>query len=213
MQNFSLSYLNLLKTRYSGLNLTRILDDQEFYEKQILDSILPYEQSELFRASLDKTRVLVDIGFGGGFPLLPLAKHCQEIRAIGLESRGKKVEAVNGIAHELGLANAKAFHHRAEDVLIDRPSVITFKAVGTVMDYLPSLRFSTKDIKVFFYKGPSYMAKEQLIFEHELSSGWWQICNELLSVPGTDERRLVGFAPKNVPRGTVKTVVKLSDLL
>lgn len=213
MMNFSLSYLNLLKTKFAGLNLTRILDDQEFYEKQILDSILPYEQSPEFKSELDKKGLMVDIGFGGGFPLLPMAHHCPQHRFIGFESRGKKVDAVNTIAQELKLKNAKAFHHRAEEVLIDRPCIITFKAVGTVTDFLPSLQISAKDVTVFFYKGPSYMEKEQPEFEKKLSNDWQLKLNVLLSVPGTDERRLLGFRPRNVPRGTAKYLVKLSDYL
>jgi len=213
MLNFSTRYLHLLKTRFAGLNLTRILDDQEFYEKQVLDSILPYEQSIEFKSALDRTGVMVYIGFGGGFPLLPMAFHVPNARFRGFESRGKKVDAVNAIAEELKLPNARAFHHRAEEVLIDRPCVITFKAVGTVMDYLPSLQLATKDVEVFFYKGPSYMEKEQPEFEKKLSSQWDLFVNQLLNVPGTEERRLVGFKPKNVPRGTAKILVKLSDIL
>lgn len=212
MLNFSLSYLNLLKTRFAGLNLTRILDDQEFYEKQILDSILPYEQSPEFKSNLDRVKRLLDVGFGGGFPLLPLAKHCPHIEARGLESRLKKVDAVNVIAGELKITNAKAFHHRLEEVLINCPIVITFKAVGTVMDFLPMIQVAHADIIVYFYKGPSYAEKEQPEFEKKLSKQWEQTLNQRLSIPGTEERRLVGFRPKIVPRGTSKTLVNLSEL-
>lgn len=212
MLNFSVRYLHLLKTRFSGLNLTRILEDQEFYEKQVLDSILPYEQSAEFKSALDRTEHMVDIGFGGGFPLLPMAFHVPKAKFIGFESRGKKVDAVNAIAEELKLTNAKAYHHRAEEVLLDRPCVVTFKAVGTVMDYLPTLQVAHKDITVFFYKGPSYMEKEQPEFEKKLASQWDLFVNMPLKVPGTDERRLIGFKPKNVPRGTGKILVKLSDI-
>lgn len=213
MLNFSLRYLELLKTRFAGLNLTRILDDQEFYEKQVLDSILPYEQCKEFKELIDRTKLMVDIGFGGGFPLLPMAFHVPSAKFIGFESRSKKVDAVNLIANELGLSNARAYHQRAEEVLLDRPCVVTFKAVGTVLDYLPSLQLGHNDVHVFFYKGPSYMEKEHPEFEKKLSSQWDLFVNIELKVPGTDERRLVGFRPKNVPRGTGKILVKLSNLL
>lgn len=213
MLDFSLKYLHLLKTKYSGLNLTRILDDQEFYEKQVLDSILPYEQCEIFRNALDSRGLLVDIGFGGGFPLLPLAVHRPNITAIGFESRGKKAEAVRDIAKELGVTNVKTYHERIHSVLINRPCVITFKAVGTIMDFLPSITASTKDFEVYFYKGPSYMEKEHPFFENELSKNWSLVVNQTLNVPGTEERRLVGFSPNFVPRGTSKELVKLTDFI
>ena len=211
--DFSLKYLHLLKTKYAGLNLTRILDDQEFYEKQVLDSILPYEQCELFKKTLDSTGILVDVGFGGGFPLLPLAHHCPSIKAIGFESRGKKAEAVQDIAEELGIDNVGTFHERIHDVRIDVPCVVTFKAVGTIMDYLPAIVVGTKEFIVFFYKGPSYMEKEHPLYEKELSKNWELRVNQLLNIPGTEERRLVGFSPRNVPRGTSKELANLSEFI
>lgn len=213
MLEFSMKYLHLLKTKYSGLNLTRILDEQEFYEKQVLDSILPYEQCTLFKESLDRSGILVDIGFGGGFPLLPLAHHCPTIKARGFESRGKKAEAVQDIAEELGLTNVITYHERVHDICFDLPCVITFKAVGTIMDFLPAITPGTKDIIVFFYKGPSYMEKEHPFFEKTLSKNWELRINQLLSIPGTEERRLVGFSPRNVPRGTVKELASLAEFI
>jgi hypothetical protein len=93
MLDFSIRYLNVLKTQLSGLNLTNILDPDEFYQKQILDSILPYQESELFKKSVKETGVVVDVGFGGGFPILPLAKLLPEVKFVGVESRRKKAEA------------------------------------------------------------------------------------------------------------------------
>lgn len=210
MMNFSLQYLNILKTRFNGLNLTRILDDQEFYEKQVLDSILPYEQCILFRRHLDETQKLVDIGFGGGFPLLPLTYHCPLIHSVGFESRSKKAEAVKIIAEELKIDRVKTFHRRSEEINFDIPVTVTFKAVGTVTDCLAKISCSDTGVRVFFYKGPSFQEKEFSEFEKNLSREWRLILNEQLRVPGTDERRIIGFAPI-VPRGTPKNLVKLSQ--
>ncbi len=212
MLDFSYRYLHLLKTKFAGLNLTRILGEQEFYEKQVLDSILPYEQCPEFRSLLDQRGLMVDIGFGGGFPLLPMAFHCPQHRFVGLESRSKKVDAVRELAAELKLPNVKVFHLRAEEFEIDKACVVTFKAVGTVMDYLPALTI-TASTDVFFYKGPSYAEKEQPEFERKLADLWELTLNKKLDVPGTEERRLVGFRLRNVPRGTTKNLVKLSRSL
>jgi 16S rRNA (guanine527-N7)-methyltransferase len=212
MIDFSLKYLNLLKTKYAGLNLTRILDDQEFYEKQILDSILPYEQSLIFKNELDEKEKLLDIGFGGGFPLLPLAYHCPHIRAVGIESRNKKVQAVNQLAIDLKIFNAKAYHYRIEDVEIDLPVVVSLKAVGTIMNYLPLLQSNHLDFTVYFYKGPLFETAEWPEFEKFLSKEWNCKIKEELKIPGTEKRFLVGFSPRIVPRGTGKSLVKLSQL-
>ena len=85
MLDFSYAYLHLLKTKYAGLNLTNILDQDEFYHKQIIDSIQPYLDSPIFKEWVQKTKVVVDVGFGGGFPILPLAKLLPEVKFVGVE--------------------------------------------------------------------------------------------------------------------------------
>lgn len=212
MLDFSLRYLNVLKTKLAGLNLTNILDQDEFYNKQILDSINPYLQSPLFKAEIEKRGVVVDVGFGGGFPILPLAKLLPGVKFVGVESKRKKVDAVKLIAEELGLTNVKLVHSRLEDFLFDHPATITFKAVGTAMDYLPIINRTTSDISVFLYKGPNFIELEgpSLI---KLEKSWKLMENQEIKVPGTQQRYLVSFKAQNVPHGTAKTLVKLSDFL
>ena len=212
MLDFSIRYLNVLKTKLAGLNLTNILDQDEFYHKQILDSINPYLQSEFFKSEVLKRGVVVDVGFGGGFPILPLAKLLPEIKFVGVESKRKKVDAVKLIAEELGLTNVTLVHSRLEDFLFDRPATITFKAVGTVADYLPIIQRTTKDMSVFFYKGPNFMELESQSLP-KLAKDWKFMENQQIEVPGTQQRFLVSYSAQNVPRGTSKTLVKLSDFL
>lgn len=211
MLDFSIQYLHILKTKLAGLNLTKILDADEFYNKQILDSINPYLQSELFKEKIAETKLVVDVGFGGGFPLLPLAKLLPDVQFIGVESRRKKVDAVKLIAEELKIPNVTTVHSRLEDFLFDRPCVITFKAVGTVADYLPIISANNDKMSVFFYKGPSFHELESESLKK--ISGWKLIKDEAIKVPGTEQRHLVSFLSQNVPRGTGKSLVKLSDFL
>lgn len=212
MLDFSIRYLNVLKTKLAGLNLTKILGPDEFYNKQILDSINPYLQSELFKREVRDKKVVVDVGFGGGFPILPLAKLLPEIKFVGVESRRKKVEAVRLLAEELGISNVTLVHSRLEDFLFDRSAVVTLKAVGTVKDYLPLINRTTSDLSVFFYKGPSFLELEGESVT-KLAAEWKLLENQQIEVPGTEQRFLVSFKAQNVPRGTLKTLVKLSDFL
>lgn len=211
MLDFSIRYLNVLKTELAGLNLTNILDQDEFYHKQILDSILPYQESKLFQEDVKKTGLVVDVGFGGGFPILPLAKLLPDVKFVGVESRRKKAEAVTLIADRLGLTNVKLVHSRLEDFLFDKPATVTFKAVGTIGDYLPIIHHK-HPMKVFFYKGPNFVELEGKMIQ-KLEKDWKLLENQEIKVPGTQQRFLVSFASQNVPRGTVKTLVKLSDFL
>lgn len=211
MLDFSIRYLHVLKTKLAGLNLTNILDPDEFYHKQILDSINPYMQSELFKEQIEKKKIVVDVGFGGGFPILPLAKMLPDVQFVGVESKRKKVDAVKLIADELGIKNVKLVHSRLEDFLFDRSAVVTLKAVGTIIDYLPIMN-RTNDLSVFFYKGPNFIELEGLMVP-KLEKDWKLMENQEIKVPGTQQRYLVSFFSQNVPRGTAKTLVKLSDFL
>ena len=212
MLDFSIRYLHVLKTKLEGLNLTNILDPDEFYNKQILDSINPYMQSESFQRDVKRRGVVVDVGFGGGFPILPLAKLLPDVQFIGVESKRKKVDAVKLIAEELGLTNVTLVHSRLEDFLFDRPATITFKAVGTVIDYLPIIQRTTSDMSVYFYKGPNFEELESKSLP-KLAKAWKFQENQEITVPGTQQRFLVSFNALNVPRGTAKTLVNLSDFL
>jgi 16S rRNA (guanine527-N7)-methyltransferase len=208
MRDFSDKYLELLATDYSGINLTRILDSDEFYHKQIMDSVLPSNDGK-FREQILGTKLVVDIGFGGGFPILPLAKTFPDVRFIGLEARAKKVQVVTEIAAKLGLGNVGLHHYRVEEVYFDLPCAITLKAVGDIADFLALIQ-SERDVSVFFYKGPLVDQHEDL---SKVQSQWKLVERREISVPGADGRIILGYKGRNVLRGTKKTLVKLSQLI
>jgi 16S rRNA (guanine527-N7)-methyltransferase len=207
MQEFSKKYLEILKTDFAGLNLTRILDEDEFFQKQIMDSILPAQESEVFKRKLAECEAIIDIGFGGGFPILPLAKIFPEKKFIGFEARGKKAKAVSEIAKKLEIKNVKLYHQRFEEVDFDKKVLITFKAVSTIPELLSQI-ITTSQISVFFYKGPSVFELENL---STIEKDWLMIDNCKISLPGVENRTLLGFQNKIVLRGTNKKLVKVSS--
>jgi 16S rRNA (guanine527-N7)-methyltransferase len=212
MQDFAKQYFDLLNGDFAGINLTRIKDFDDFYNKQILDSVIPLEQSQTFQDAINSHDLYIDVGFGGGFPILPLAHRLPKKSFIGIETRKKKCDVVGQIADRLKISNVSFQHARIENVLIDKEAVVSFKAVGKVNDFLLKLNPSTK-IKVFFYKGPGFydLEKDQI----ELAKKEWNIiCEDELVVPGTEKRYLIGFENKNVLRGTkdIKQLVKVSDI-
>ncbi len=213
MKEFAKKYHDLLTGEYKGINLTRITTFDEFYQKQIVDSVLPLEVSNVFKKSIESTKVVVDIGFGGGFPILPLAYLYPDKKFVGFEARAKKAKVVQEIAEKLGLKNVKCYHHRVETVNIDVPVVITFKAVGTIEKFLPLIKYR-EQTTVFFYKGPSFYELEEL----EPVEKKWKVVEELFyDLEGTDGRTLIGLKNKTVPRGTlkkeIKNLVNLSQLI
>ncbi|MFM6948613.1 MAG: 16S rRNA (guanine(527)-N(7))-methyltransferase RsmG [Aquirufa sp.] len=63
----------------------------------------------------DGTEIL-DVGTGGGFPGIPLAILFPNCQFTLIDSIGKKIKVVEGVAESLGLKNVKAVHGRAEDI-------------------------------------------------------------------------------------------------
>ena len=210
MKDFSKKYLSFLKNELAGINLTRILDPDEFYKKQILDSIEPVNSSLLFRNSIKECEFVVDIGFGGGFPIVPLAKIFPESSFFGFEAREKKVNAVKKIVKHFNLKNISLYHKRVEDIYFDKDVVVTFKAVGRIEKFLKMLNLK-EGSKVFFYKGPSLYIDENLKVD-----GFKLLEVVEVLIPETEKRYIVSF--EKVPCGTLvkkinKNLVKFSSLI
>ena len=199
MNKFCEDYLAQVTGPFAGINLTRILDPGEFYQKQYFDSIAPFEEIQSLKKLYSKTTVHVDIGFGGGFPILPLASLYRDKTYIGFEARGKKAKVVNQIAEALELTNVKTFHQRFENVYFDKDCVITFKAVSTVAILLPQI-ITDKTVYVVFYKGPKFYELEDL---DKISKHWEIIEETLLEIPGTEGRMIIVLKNKKVLRGTM----------
>lgn len=212
LKKYSDDYLNILETEFKGLNLTRILESEEFYNKQILDSVDPYMNHASIRTLFDESETIVDIGFGGGFPLLPMAKLLPEKLFLGFEARGKKAIAVSRIAELLGQKNVRCFHQRLENIMFNTTkTLITFKAVGRVDKFLELVYTDKKDLKVLFYKGPSFDLEER---EAALNLKHWDLSLEVdYKVSGTIGRKILVFKPRNVLRGTQKKLVNLSQII
>ena len=213
LQEFARKYFDLIWNEFSGINLTAIDNFDEFYSKQILDSVLPAQKIDFFSEKLVHVELILDVGFGGGFPILPLAKIFPEKKFFGIEARNKKVDVVRIIAERLHLKNVSLYHGRLEDILIDVNAVITFKAVGKIKDMIAKIN-ATKEVTAFFYKGPHFSDKENFSTSSKSNEGWKIVSDSEIDVPGTEGRRLIGV--QIVPRGTKrnhKFLVKLSDLL
>jgi 16S rRNA (guanine527-N7)-methyltransferase len=98
------------------LNLTRITDPQEFWEKHLWDSlrgILPLLSGNLPSASPN----IIDIGTGAGFPGVPVAMTVPNCTITLLDSTQKKITFLDDILlTELALTNANTLVGRAEEI-------------------------------------------------------------------------------------------------
>jgi 16S rRNA (guanine527-N7)-methyltransferase len=95
-----------------GVNLTRITNPEDFWEKHLWDSlwgIQPWldRQPEPLR--------VIDIGTGGGFPGCPVAIAQSQWQITLLDATRKKVACLEALCQGLPLSNAHPICDRAED--------------------------------------------------------------------------------------------------
>ncbi|MCY4524198.1 MAG: class I SAM-dependent methyltransferase, partial [Halobacteriovoraceae bacterium] len=185
----------------------------EFYRQLVLDSIGPAQKNSLFRRVIEKNGLVIDVGPGGGFPLLPLAKIFPKVRFLGVEGKKKKVEGIKALISHLKLMNVSCHHIRMEELLIDRPSVLTFKAVGPVENLLPKIN-CIREVHAFFYKGPKFFEKEDL---SKIKKNWRELPIIPYQIPNAEGRILVGFKRNGVSNGKLPKdsgkFIKISELL
>ena len=93
------------------INVISRKDTEHFYERHVLHSLAIAKVAQF----LPGAQVL-DIGTGGGFPGIPLAILFPEVQFHLVDSIGKKIKVVQGVADSLGLKNVTATHGRAEDI-------------------------------------------------------------------------------------------------
>lgn len=97
------------------LNLTALRDEESCWIGNILDSLAILDVEGIFKMQDAKYKIL-DIGTGGGFPLLPMALSLPEATYTGLDSTQKKIDAIQRIAHVLQIKNVDLVCGRTEDL-------------------------------------------------------------------------------------------------
>ena len=112
------------------VNLISRKDFEHLYERHVLHSL---GIAKVVRFKPGKR--IVDVGTGGGFPLVPLAILFPQCTFHGIDGIGKKITAVNGVIEGLGLTNCTAEQVRSTDhkKVYD---VIVSRAVTTLPEFI-----------------------------------------------------------------------------
>ena len=90
----------LLREWNTRVNLTRLMEGEDFWITQVLDSLWPLKP-EL--DSAEQPRRCIDVGTGGGFPGLAVAIALPGAELTLVDSVGRKTAAVAAMARSLGL--------------------------------------------------------------------------------------------------------------
>lgn len=183
-------FMNMVLEKNKVMNLTSITDPEEFVIKHIIDSLTVAKYAS-------KSRCLIDVGTGAGFPGVPLKILFPDTEVSFMDSVLKKVDFIRECTNALGLEKTAFLHKRAEDVGSDPAYRGRFDcSVARAVAKLPVLlEYCLPLLK----KGGIFIAMKSGNIEEELAS-----CKNALSVlqasvteqvnlilPGTDINRSI----------------------
>ena len=107
-ERFALLY-DLYAEWNAKINVVSRKDFESLYLKHVLHSL-----AIACVCRFDAGARICDVGTGGGFPAVPLAILFPEARFTAVDSIGKKITVVRGVASALGLQNLEAVNGRVE---------------------------------------------------------------------------------------------------
>lgn len=123
---------NHIKEFNTHTNLLSSNDINLIYEKHFTDSL-----AFLKVFSPSKSAMILDIGSGGGFPIIPIAIIMKNSKIFSIDSTKKKVDFLNNSANIINLDNFLSINIRAEEMAYDNNfrekfDYVTARAVGNL---------------------------------------------------------------------------------
>ena len=105
-------YYEMLVSYNEKVNLTRIVNEEDFYLKHFYDSLTLNKI-----INLQEIKSLCDIGTGAGFPGLVIKIVYPHIKVTLVDSLNKRLLFINEVVKKLNLDNVELVHERGEDYI------------------------------------------------------------------------------------------------
>jgi len=152
-----LRYHELLLDWNTRMDLTAVTEEAEMIDKHYVDSLIALSVPGL----IPRTGTLIDVGTGAGFPGLPLALACPELRVTLMDAQKKRLNFLQAVIDDLQVRNVTLVHARAEDAAQfpqhrEKYDVAVARAVASLSvlsEYL--LPFVRVGGKAVCWKGPA----------------------------------------------------------
>lgn len=137
------------------INVISRKDMEFFFCHHVLHSL-----SILKILNFDSRKKVLDVGTGGGFPGIPLAIACPDIHFTLVDSIGKKIKVVQGVAESLQLGNVIATNARSEQ-LVEKYDDITCRAVTRLAAFYGMVKHLTikNKTRIIALKGGDLVAE------------------------------------------------------
>lgn len=153
---------NFLKEYNLHTNLVSARDIELVWEKHFVDSV-----AFCHYLKNDKELQIIDIGSGGGFPVIPEAIILTKSKITALDSTAKKTTFLSMAADKIGVKNFSAINDRAEEIshrksYREKFDIVTARAVGNLAQI-------TELALPFLKIGGYFIAYKSAKFEEELN--------------------------------------------
>lgn len=149
--NRFLHYLNELRRWNKAYNLTALRSDRDVIIKHFFDSLL------FLRAFPGTIGDVCDVGSGAGFPGIPIAVICPDIRVTLVEPSRKKYAFLKNMRQILSLNNINILESRIEDVENSQFDIAITRALFTIEEFMAKARHVvSKGGCLIVSKGPRF---------------------------------------------------------
>lgn len=150
-----LEYMDAILEKNQHINLTRIVEPDEFVEKHLLDSL-----EVLLLDEYEQAQRILDVGTGAGFPGIMLAIASPNKEFVLLDARRKKLKVIEEIVAKLDIDNVVTIHGRAEELQKNNTlsrgfDLVVSRAVADMERLLGwTIPFVRSGGLAVYYKGP-----------------------------------------------------------